>query len=100
MKIIDDYMFTSCVYEAQILHARTSPVPHFAYLFSYRGQEAPSFTVLFEELVKRSGFNHPILNTGNSDVPIDSEKVPVHREQFFQVSLTGMNCSISSVWLV
>ena len=58
-------MFTSCVYEAQILHAKTSPAPVYAYVYSYKGQETPSYAAVFSDLVKRSGFRHPLINTGN-----------------------------------
>jgi carboxylesterase type B len=68
-------MFTSCVYEAQILHAKTSPAPVYAYVFSYKGQETPSYAAAFSDLVKRSGFRHPLINTGNDQFNMNTTRL-------------------------
>lgn len=61
---MDDALFTSCVYAAQTLHAKASSVPIYGYLFSYKGQDTPSYAAAFGELVRRSGFDHALITTG------------------------------------
>ena len=62
--LMGDSLFTSCVYRTQMLHASASSAPVFAYLFNYRGERTPSFSSAFADLLKRSGFNHPLIDTG------------------------------------
>lgn len=61
-QLIDDAAFTSCVYSAQLLHANSSSIPSYAYLFSYKGETTPSYSAAFANLVRMSGFDHPIVN--------------------------------------
>lgn len=61
---MDDGLFTSCVYAAQTLHAKASSAPVYGYLFNYKGQETPSYAAAFGELVRRSGFDNPLISTG------------------------------------
>ena len=63
-QLLDDALFTSCVYQTQLMHAETSAAPLYAYLFNYKGQQTPSYSAEFGDLLRRSGFHHPIINTG------------------------------------
>ena len=64
MQLMDDGMFTSCVYATQSLHAKASSIPVYAYVFDYKGQDTPSYAAAFGELVRHSEFDHPLINTG------------------------------------
>ena len=59
---MEDSIFTSCIYRAQKLMSTSAHI--YAYLFSYKGQETPSYSMAFANLVKQSGFDHPLINTG------------------------------------
>nr|CAH0104239.1 unnamed protein product [Daphnia galeata] len=63
-QLIEDSAFTSCVYSAQLLHANSSAIPSYAYLFSYKGEKAPSYSAAFADLVRISGFDHPLVSRG------------------------------------
>ncbi|XP_046655039.1 esterase E4-like [Daphnia pulicaria] len=63
-QLIEDSSFTSCVYSAQLLHANSSAIPSYAYLFSYKGEKTPSYSAAFADLVRMTGFDHPLISRG------------------------------------
>ena len=64
-QLLGDSLFTSCVYQTQLLHASApAPAPVYAYLFNYKGQLTASYSSALGDLLRRSGFNHPLINTG------------------------------------
>ena len=76
--MLDDALFSNCVYQSQILHAKTSRAHVYAYLFSHKGQSTPSYAVAYSESLSRSGFHHPLVDTSNPIWKINHFTIKYH----------------------
>ena len=96
---MDDALFTSCVYAAQTLHSKASSAPIYGYLFSYKGLETPSYAAAFGELVRRSGFDHPMIASGSVTLERKRKEKKTSSIHYFKVLLMEMSCFTCFEWL-